>query len=475
MKRSGIAPGALPLLGHALPLWRRPLEFLSELPDHGDLVELRLGPKRAYIACDPETTRQMLLQPRIFDKGGPLFETARRLVGNGLVASLWEEHRRQRRMVQPSFHQARMPKYAELMLKEIDQELASWAPGHTVDILQAMHDLTLRIAARTMFSSLISDETATKVQEFMPVILRGVYVRTVAPVDWLHKLPTAANRRYDYASAGMKHVITQMINDHHRSGTDRGDLLSMLMSARDGEDGDRLSDEEIHNQVMTLIVGGTETTGNATASALQMLALNPDVERRMHTEVDEVLGGRQPSFEDLPRLDYCYRVLYETLRLRPPVWLVTRTTTRDTELAGRQLRSGTTLFYSPYLLHLNPDLFPEPERFDPDRWLPGRNVDLPPGAMLPFGLGSRKCIGDKFGLAEITLTLAAIASRWQLRIVPGEPTKTRTAPEMTLGTGPLTMVVERRVSTRPTTGGPSESAPPPSRGCPYSRTDESQG
>ena len=442
--RFGVAPGALPLLGHALPLWRRPLTFLAELPMHGDLVEIRLGPKRAYLACHVEVTRQLLLQPRTFDKGGPLFETARRLVGNGLVASLWEEHRRQRRMVGPAFYPGRMPRYTALMRQEIERELATWQPGQTMDILKVMHDLTLRIAARTMFSTLISDETAAAVQDYMPIILRGVYKRTVTPVRWLEKLPTASNRSYERASTGMKGIISQMIKDHHGTGADRGDLLSMLMNVRDDDTGDRLSDEEIHNQVMTLIVGGTETTGNAIASAFHMVARYPDVEQRLHAEVDDVLAGRAPEFEDLPRLEYTYRVLQETLRLRPPVWLVTRTTTCETELAGKRLPPGTTMFYSPYLLHLNADLFPDPERFDPDRWLPDREAAVPRGAMLPFGAGNRKCIGDKFGLAEVTLMLAMVASHWRLRTVPGVKKKARAAPQMTLGTGPLTMVVEPR-------------------------------
>jgi pentalenene oxygenase len=194
---------------------------------------------------------------------------------------------------------------------------------------------------------------------------------------------------------------------------------------------------------MTLLIGGTETTGNTMAWAFHTLATHPEIERRLHAELDTVLQGRVPGFQDLRQLPYTTRVITETLRKYPPAWLMTRTTTRQTELAGRRIEPGTIVFYSPYALGHNPATYESPDVFDPDRWLPERAALLPRSANLPFGGGSRKCIGDTLGTAETTITLAGIASRWRLRTLPGAKAGTA-VPRASLGTGPLQMVPEPR-------------------------------
>ena len=443
----GLAPGGLPLLGHALPLRRRPLEFLRSLPARGDLVELRLGPRRAYLACHPDLAMQVLLESRTFDKGGPLFEKVRLLVGNGLVSSDWQSHRQQRRMVQPSFQTARMPGYAALMCEEIEGELASWRPGQTVDVSEAMHTLTMRITARSMFANQLGERAVAEVLRSLPVIMRGIYKRMVAPLGWAERLPTPDNRRFRQVRVRMRTVIAETVREHRRIGHDQGDLLSALVQARDETTGDPLTDEEIHDQVMTLLIGGTETTASTLAWACYFLAEHPEVADRLHREVDEVVSGRVPSLDDVSKLDYTRRMLTETLRLCPPAWLLSRTTTSEVELAGRRLGAGTIVFYSPYVLGHNPALYDDPERFDPDRWLPERASAVPRGAMLAFGAGSRKCIGDSFGMTEAILTLAAVASRWRLLAEPGA--KKPGVPGAALGTGPLPMVPQRRVAKAP--------------------------
>lgn len=440
----GLAPGGLPLLGHVLPLRRRPLEFLRSLPARGDLVELRLGPRRAYLACHPDLAMQVLLESRTFDKGGPLFEKARLLVGNGLVSSEWRSHREQRRLVQPSFHPARMPGYAALMCQEIEGELASWRPGQAVDVSEAMHTLTMRITARSMFATPFGERAVAEVLRSLPVIMRGVYKRMVAPLGWAEKLPTPDNRRFQQVRVRMRTVIAETVREHRRIGGDQGDLLSVLVQARDEATHEPLTDEEIHDQVMTLLIGGTETAASTLAWASYFVAEHPEVEERLHHEVDEVLAGRAPGLDDVAKLGYTRRVVTETLRLCPPAWLLSRTTTSDVELAGHRLRPGTIVFYSPYVLGHNPALYDDPERFDPDRWLPERASAVPRGAMLAFGAGSRKCIGDSFGMTESILTLAAVASRWRLRLAPG--TRMQTVPRAALGTGPLPMVPQRRAA-----------------------------
>ncbi len=446
------APGGIPVIGHALQLWRSPLRFLSSLPAQGDLVRIKIGPREAYLACHPELVTQVLMDTRTFDKGGPLFDKVRLLVGNGLVSSMWEDHRQQRRMLQPAFHPSRLPGYTRLMREEIDDLLSSWTDNQLFDINDAMHALTLRITARTMFATTVSDRPIIpEIAHYMPIIMRGVYKRTVAPIGWQEKIPTPDNRRFNQARARMHTIIEETIEIQRRTSTDRGDLLSILVAARDEESQHRLTDEEIYDQIMTLLIGGTETTGNTMVWAFHVLAEHPRVEARLHAELDEVLGGRPPTFDDLPRLDYTWRVLCETLRMYPPAWLLTRTTTRETELAGQRLAAGTIVMYSPYVMGHNPSLFTDPERFDPDRWLPEHAKNFPRGAMVPFSAGSRKCIGDTFSRAETTLAIATIAARWRLCPAPGAKPHTA-VPKASLGTGPYLMILKPRPATTTGTG-----------------------
>ncbi|MER5638813.1 cytochrome P450 [Kitasatospora sp. NPDC002227] len=458
--RYALAPGALPLLGHALKLARRPLEFLTGLPRHGELVEVRLGRRPAVLVCDATLMREVLLAPRVFDKGGPLFDKAEELVGSGLFSAAFEPHRRQRRMMQPGFHQARLAGYATVMEQETTELLAGWRDGQECDVRAQMHTLTLRIAARTMFTNPISTEATAEVQECMPLINRGVYKRMVAPTALLEKLPTRDNREFALAHHRMRQVVAKTITQYREAGIDHGDLMSILISTVDEETGQGLNEEEIHKQVTTLLAGGMETTANAICSTLHLIAGHPEVERQLQQELDAVLGGRPAEFADLPRLDYLGRVLYETLRLRPPVWLLTRITTQDTELGGHRLAKGTILLVSPYIPHHDPGLFPDPEVFDPDRWLPGRASEAARTAMQPFILGNRKCIGDKFALTEAMLVIARLHAAWTLRPIPGAAREH--LPEATLGPGPLPMRLTRRAPAVT-----ASAATPTANGCPY--------
>ncbi len=465
--RYGVAPGSLPLLGHALPLARRPLEFLTGLSLHGDLVEVRIGRRPAVMVCDPDLIKQVLLEPRTYDKGGPLFDKAEELVGSGLFSATWEPHRRQRRMMQPGFHQSRMPGYAAVMEEEITKLLEGWTDGQESDVRDQMHTVTLRIAARTMFTNPLSTRAVAEVQECMPLINRGVYKRMVAPTALLEKLPTRGNREFALAHERMRLVVDEAITQYRSAGIDHGDLMSILMTTVDEETGQGLSEEEIHKQVTTLLAGGMETTANAICSALHLISEHPEVQLQVQRELDRVLGGRPARFEDVPRLEYLYRVLYETLRVRPPVWLLTRLTTRTVVLGGHRLPKNTIILLSPYLLHHNPELFAQPEVFDPDRWLPQRVADVTQAAMQPFIMGNRKCIGDKFALTEAILLIATILGSWSMEPIPGA--KGKPLPEATLGPGPLPMRLTRREAAVSDAAGDATTSRSgsPTRGCPY--------
>jgi pentalenene oxygenase len=385
---------------------------------------------------------EILHDARTFDKGGPLFDKARLLVGDGLVSSDFTTHRRQRLLLQPAFHTARLTGYQQLMAQQVEATLATWRTGQVLDLGHAMHTLTLQVAARTMFGAQLDDRAIDEVVVAMPVIMRGVYQRMILPVDWTHRLPLPANRRFERARATMHRIIGETVGAYRRSGQDHGDLLSILVHSRD-EHGAGLAEDEIHDQVMTLLIGATEPPGDALTWIISLLAAHPEAERAVQAEADQVLGDRPATAltpDDLPRLEHTHRVVQEALRLYPPAWLLTRTTTRDPELAGHLVHKGSTVLFSPYQTQHHPRVFPEPQRFDPDRWRdPTAAARM---AMLPFGAGNRKCIGDEVALNELIVATAAVAARFRLRPIADTPP--RPVARASLGTDRVLMAVQPR-------------------------------
>ncbi|MFD3502869.1 cytochrome P450 [Streptomyces sp. NPDC058678] len=440
----GTAPGIFPSIGHSIALFRRPLNFLNSLPARGDLVEIHLGPLRAWMACHPEVAHQVLMDTRTFDKGGPLYNRLRPLMGNGLVTCRQDTHRRQRRLLQPDFRPSRVADHTDMMVREAESTCRDWRAGDQVDVSAATMALTTRVMNHVLFSDSLGAAAAAEVGDCLAVIVRGLFVRTALPVDVLFRVPTPANLRYRRAVGRVHAIVDEVVADRRRGGPDddRNDVLATLLSAAaDGSSG--VTEREVHDQLVTLLLTGAESTALCLASALDLLARHPQAERRLHAEVDAVTAGRRrPGRAELARLTYTRSVVAETLRHRPPGWLFTRITTRETTLAGHRLPRGATVLYSPYLLHHDPASFPEPERFLPERWLPGPSAAVPHGAMLPFAAGSRKCLGDTFAVAEATLALASIAGRWRLRHLPGYTERLR--PAATLGPRSLVMTCEPR-------------------------------
>jgi len=229
----GSAPGALPLLGHALTLGRKPLDFLESLPAHGDLVRVKLGPWSAYVVCHPDLAHQILVNDRTFDKGGPTYDTARKVAGNGLGSCGHRDHRRQRRLVQPAFHLDRIPGYARVMTEQITAATQPWHDGQVLDVLAVMNGLTTAIATRTLFTAQIDESTLIEIQQCARDFSAGIARRVVMPFELLDKVPTPGNRRFDRARNRLRHHTGQLIANHRRAGIDHGDLLSMLLAARD--------------------------------------------------------------------------------------------------------------------------------------------------------------------------------------------------------------------------------------------------
>ncbi|MFJ6805714.1 cytochrome P450 [Streptomyces anulatus] len=417
-------PGAWPLLGHAVVLLRDPLGFLRSLPEHGDLVAVRLGRVRAVFVCSPELVQQVLRDDRTFDKGGPLFDRLRETTGDGLGSCPHAAHRRQRRLVQPAFNRSRLPGYGRVLTGQVEGVTASWDDGGTVDVVAEMRELSTAILLGTVFSaeSLPSPLALPGAGADLRTVVAGIGARTVLPPA-LAGVALPGSRRYFLARDRLRRFAGDIVAARRGGdGGDDGDLLSALLAAGDPDSGRGLSDTELVDQVVTMFVGGIDTTAATMAWMLHSVAGRPDIARRLQAEADTVLAGRAPSVQDLPALSLARQVVTETLRLHPVVWIVTRTVTADTVLGGHPVSAGTVVAFSPYLIHQRADCYPDADVFDPDRWGPGRT---PPDrhAFLAFGDRARSCVGNGLAQAEAVMTLAAVASRWNLHPVGGGPVR----------------------------------------------------
>lgn len=407
--RAGV-PGAVPLLGHLPALVRDPAAFLGRLSGFGDLVEVRLGPNRLVVPCHPELLRQVYADDRTFDKGGPIYQRFRRVLGNGLATCAHADHRRQRRMLQPEFRPDRLAGYAAVMTREAEQLAGSWRHGEVVGVFPACYRFTLRVVARSLLGTDAPDALADRLQEAFETAFAGALRRVML-------LP--AGPGYRSAVRTLRRTVAELVRDRRARDPGGADLLAGLLAARD-EDGTALSDAEVHDQVVTLLLAGSETTASQICWTLRLLTRHPQVLSAVQAELDAVLtDGRAARWADLPLLPRTARVLTEALRLHPPGWVLLRMCTREVELGGRTLPRGSQVLLSPYVAHHNPRIFADPGRFDPDRWLPERAAALPRWGFAGFANGPRQCLGADYARAEAVIALATVLVRWHPVSVPG--------------------------------------------------------
>ena len=428
----------LPLLGHVPSLVRRPLQFVQEVRAFGSVAKIYIGVKPAFFINDPELIRSVL-GPRAkeFDKG-PLFVNARAIVGNGVGTSEGELHRRQRRMIQPAFNRARIALYARIMSELATARMETWRAGQVVAMDLEMTDLALAITARTLFSSSTDEEAHAEVRRWFPILLKGLFRRAILPPA-LGRLPTRGNREFDQSLVRLQQIFSRIVAARRREGSAHDDLLSILLTAQDPETGEPISDQEVHDQIMTMMISGVETTAAALSWTFYELGRHPEIAERIHAEMDSVLVGQACFSEEARKLEYTARFLKEILRLYAP-WLLTRRALSSLELGGVLIPAGTWLYYSPYALHHDPSFYPDPTRLDPDRWLPDRVPQK--SAFLPFGAGTHGCPGESFATMEILTVLATIASRWRLR--PVAPSRIREVVSGTVHPSELPMEVQPR-------------------------------
>jgi Cytochrome P450 len=401
---------------------RNPIKFLTHLTErYGDLVYFEFGPQPMLLVNNPDYIRDVLVtHNRKFMKGEGL-QRAKRLLGEGLLTSEGEFHLRQRRLAQPAFHRQRIAGYAATMVEYAARDCDRWRAGETRDVAREMMRLTLAIAGKTLFDANVEGE-ADEIGKALTTTFELFNSLTLPFAQLLDRLPLPANKRFEKARGRLDATIYRIINERRASGEDRGDLLSMLIAARDEEgDGSGMTDEQLRDEAMTIFLAGHETTANALTWTWYLLSQHPEIEARLHAEVDEVLKGALPTAEDFPRLRYTEMVFAEAMRLYPPAWVIGRRALGDYQINGYKIPARSILLMSQYVTHHDARFFPDPFRFDPERWTPEAREPRQKFSYFPFGGGPRVCIGESFAWMEGALVLATIAQRFRMRLAPGHP------------------------------------------------------
>jgi cytochrome P450 len=433
-----------PFLGALIRPGRDPLAlFTSFARTYGDITHFRMAGEQVYFLNHPQYIRDVLVTyQKNFTKSRGL-ERAKRFLGEGLLTSEGATHLRQRRLLQPAFHRERISTYGGVMVEHAERMRRRWTPGATFDVAREMMRVTLSIVGKTLFDSDVeskADEVGVAMAEVM-----ATFWFTLLPFQGLiERLPLPVLRRGRASRERLDRLIYAMIAERRAGGGDRGDLLSMLLAAQDHEGGTGgLSDLQVRDEALTLLLAGHETTANALTWTWYLVSQHPDVERRLHEELDGVLEGRLPTVADLPRLPYVERLVTESMRLYPPAWIIGRRAIEPYEVAGYVLPRRAMLFMSPYVMQRDERFFSHPERFDPDRWTAGMRAALPKFAYFPFGGGTRQCIGEQFAMMELVLVTATVAQQWTLRLVSGHPVATQPLITLRAKHG-MKMIAERR-------------------------------
>lgn len=441
-----VAPGRLPLVGHAVQLARHPLEFMDGLREHGKVVRIQLGPVPAYVVTDADLTRTVLVtDSKFYAKGGRMVDALRVLLGNGLASVAdGDLHRRNRRLMQPMFNRAHIATRRDAMISLVQQLIDAWPENES----RAMHDEMSQLSLAAFLVALFGDGLPAAVKAEFPVLLpkimHGIIRQAVMP-GWLASLPIPAQRRYRESLARLRELIDETIDWEPRwQGQDATHtaLFSTLVNAQDPETGERLSRSELQDEVITLLTASVETTGTVLAWALYEISRRPDIEQKLLEEIDTACAHRTVRTGDIGSLEYTRRVLHETMRYYGPLWMATRRTTDAVTLGGYRIPGDTDIVFSPYILQHDPAVFADPHGFDPDRWAPDRVHEIPRNSFLAFGAGGRQCIGESFAWVEMVIILAVIVSQRRLTVTSDGAVKP--VAHITVQPNHLTMAPHRR-------------------------------
>lgn len=405
-----VAPG-LPLVGSLAHYTRDPLAFLERVAAQGDMVEMRFPRARFTFVREPRIVEQILQKQASSMQKDKFLQGLKRFLGQGLLTAEGDFWKRQRRLSQPSFHRDRVAGYADTMVELAARDVDGWRDGEPRDLHADMMHLTMRIVARTMFGTDVG--AAAEVGPALEAVMEHVANPAFVIVPALERLPLPTNVRYRRATSNLDKLVREIIRERRgREDPEARDLLSMLLAARD-DDGGRMSDEQLRDEVLTIFMAGHETTALALSFAVHLLATHPEADTALATSLAETLHGRRPTADDMPRLTYAEHVVLETLRLYPPAWSIGRESTAAVTLEGRAFAAGTQFWMSPWVMHRDPRTFTDPMHFRPERWADGLQKRLHRFAYCPFGGGPRVCIGLGFAMMEAVLLLSVIAQRYR--------------------------------------------------------------
>ena len=437
--------------GAILGVWqnylRNPPAFLEKAArDCGDIARFRLVHHNAYLLNHPDWIKEVLVTNQANFTKSRMLERARVLLGDGLLTSEDEFHRRQRRMVQPAFHRDRLAGYAASMVDCAARCQDQLQSGAEFDVSQLMMRLSMAIVARALFSADIESE-ADEISEALGQVFKLFEALLMPFSQWLEKLPLPSVRRFERARDRLDKTVYRLIAERRASGRDTGDLLSMLLLSQDeeGESRQGLTDKQVRDEALTLLLAGHETAANALIWTWYLLSQNPDAEAKLYAELDRVLAGRLPVLDDLPQLRYTEGVFAEALRLYPPAWAIGRRAKQEFSIGEYKIPARSIVLMSPWVVHRDARWFSDPLKFAPERWQTAEIETRPKFSYFPFGGGARLCIGERFAWMEGVLVIATLASRWRLRMAPGQRVDTQA--RITLRPKyPMRMIVEQRAS-----------------------------
>lgn len=404
--------------GSLIPLLRDRIGFISYAATFGDLVSFRIGPVRVFLVNDPELVQDILVTNHGLYKKTAGYDFLGRLLGKGLVTSDGALHRSQRAHIQPAFHKRRIAAYGDTMVRHAAETGGRWRDGARIDMSREMMGLTLDIIAKTLFDSDARNEAATvseALDSFFAIMSR--FENPFGRV--LDRLPLPSNARFRRAKAALDGLLDRIIAEHRAAGADKGDVLSMMIAGRNENGSPAMDDGQLRDELVTLFLAGHETTALALTWTWMLLAQHPDAADRIAAECAEVLGDRLPTAEDAARLPYLRMVISESMRLYPPVYVMDRTPRAPLELGGYAVKPGDFVVVSPFTMQRRAQHFPDPERFDPERWTAEETAKRPRFSYFPFGAGPRVCIGEGFAWLEATLILATLVPRWRAELPAG--------------------------------------------------------
>lgn len=422
MNETVAGPKGLPLSGNILAFRRDTLQFIRDAAkEYGDVAHFRFGPKRhIYMLNNPDQIKEVLVTKQAHFRKAKGLQVARAVVGDGILTSEGKKHMRQRRLMQPAFHRDRIAGYGDVMVRQGVELMSEWKDGEVLDIHHDMMKVTLAIITETMFGKTVK-EGSDKIAHAIDVGLKYVSSKATSFIDIPLSVPTRSNREFIESSEVLDKTIYALIEERRKSGeSGHTDLLAMLLAARDEDDGQGMTDEQVRDEVMTIFVAGHETTANTMSWIFYLLATHPDAEQMLHDELKAVLDGRLPTVEDLPKLSYANLIVQETLRLYPAAWVINREVVEEVEIGGHTYEPGDTLMMSQYVMQRMEKYYDDPDAFRPERFEGDLLKRIPAYAYFPFGGGPRVCIGNNFALMEAALLLATIAQQYKLRLAEPE-------------------------------------------------------